>query len=140
MKGTAKTNGKNLKRTILFIIIEILIVSIAFLVFIWIKPASKRIYLPMFLNPFLIFSAAWLFISLIISKYNLRKAKKYKDIYIPILISNLTILAVITTLMYSYGAFHFSRMIVFGTIGLTTILELLLSYLYFSFKRELSLI
>ena len=130
-----KSANKKIKRTFIFILVDVLIITFSFLFFIWLKPASLRIYLPQFLEPFLIFTSAWLLISLIISKYNIRKAKKYKDIYIPILISNLTILAVITTLIYSFGVFHYSRLVVFGTIGLTTLLEFLFSYLYFSFKR-----
>lgn len=135
MKKNQKSKNQKRKRIIIFILIDVLIVTASFLFFIWLKPASKRIYLPTYYEPFLIFTSAWLIVSFIISKYDIRQARKFKDIYIPILISNLTILAVITTLIYSFGAFHFSRLIVFGTIGLTTLLEFLFSYIYFSYKR-----
>src|SRR5210317_1948617 len=94
---------KKIRRKLIYILIYVLIVTAAFLVFIWIKPASKRIYLPMYFNPFLFFSLVWLVISFIIGKYDLLKAKKPKDVVIPVFISNLTILAVITTLIYSFG-------------------------------------
>ena len=130
-----KQHKKNVNRIILFVILDILIVTISFLIFIWFKPASKRVYLPTYFNPFLFFTGVWLFISLIISKYNLRKAKNYREALVPIMISNLTILAVITTLIYSFGAFYYSRLIVFGTIFLATILEVVLAYVYISVKR-----
>lgn len=135
MEKNGKSVNRKLVRTVIFILVDILIITISFLIFIWIKPASKRVYLPRYLEPFLIFAAAWILVSLIISKFKINEARKLKDIYIPILISNFTILAVITTLIYSFGAFYFSRMIVFGTIGLTTFLELFFSYLYYSYKR-----
>lgn len=78
-----------------------------------------------------------MFVSLLISKYKLDKAFKFKDIYIPVLIANFTIVAVITTMMFSFGIFGYSRLIIFGTIILTTIIELLLGYLFFSIKRPL---
>ena len=71
-----KKPKNNLKRTIIFVLFDILIVTVSFLVFIWIKPASKRIYLPTYLEPFLIFTAAWLVVSLIISKYNFKKVRR----------------------------------------------------------------
>ena len=137
MKTANKSSGRNVKKAIVFLLIDVLIVSISFLVFVWIKPATLRIYLPNYFKPFLFFTSVWLFISVIISKYNIYKVRKYKDMYIPVLISNLTILAVITTLIYSFGAFHYSRLIVFGTILLASILELLLGYFYVSFKKPL---
>ncbi|MCF8402564.1 MAG: sugar transferase [Bacteroidales bacterium] len=115
--------------------IDILIVTLSFLIFIWIKPASRRIYLPTYFNPFLFFTFVWVFVSIIISKYNLFKAKNYKEVFIPVLISNLTILAVVTTLIYSFGVFNYSRLIVFGTMLVATLLELIFTWLYMSVKR-----
>ena len=126
---------KNIKRKTVYILIDFLIIFISFLFFAWIKPATVRIYLPTYINPFLFFSIVWLFISAIIAKYDLYKARKLKEVIIPILIANLTILAVVTTLIYSFGFFHFSRLIVFGTILLATLLEFLFGYVYFSYKK-----
>ncbi|MEZ5199011.1 MAG: hypothetical protein R2764_22310 [Bacteroidales bacterium] len=53
------------------------------------------------------------------------------------MITNLTILAVVTTLIYSFGVFHYSRLIVFGTILMATMIEFLFAYLYFSYKKPL---
>lgn len=135
MKPIQSNRKKNIRRRVFYILIDILIVTAAFLVFIWIKPASKRIYLPTYFNPFLFFTMVWLAVSFVISKYDLHKARKPKEALVPVLISNFTILAIVTTLIYSFGVFHYSRLIVFGTILLATILEIIFAYLYFSYKR-----
>ena len=124
-----------IRRKIIYIIIDILIVFFSFLFFAWIKPATVRIYLPTYFKPFLFFTAVWLIVSFIVAKYDIHKGRKPKDVLIPVIISNLTILAVTTTLIYSFGVFNYSRLIVFGTILMATILEILFSYIYFSYRR-----
>lgn len=62
------------------------------------------------------------------------RLKEYRDVSKLILRSNFTILAVITISMFIFGTFSFSREIVLGTILLTTILELISSYLAFQFR------
>jgi len=138
MENNKSNNRKAIiKRKIINILIDILIVFFSFLFFAWLKPATVRIYLPTYIQPFLFFEIVWLFVSVIIAKYNLHKARKPKDVIIPVIIANLTILAVITTLIYSFGAFHYSRLIVFGTILLATILEIGLGYLYLSYRTPI---
>ncbi|MBN2174668.1 MAG: sugar transferase [Bacteroidales bacterium] len=135
MKNVNSDNRKIIRRKIIFILLDFLIIFGSFMVFIWFKPASKRIYLPTYFNPFLFFSMVWLSVSVIIAKYDIHKARKPKHVIIPILITNLTILAIITTLIYSFGAFNYSRLIVFGTILLATVIEVILAYVYFSYKK-----
>lgn len=138
MENNKSNNRKAIiKRKIILIIIDVLIVFFSFLFFAWIKPATVRIYLPTYIQPFLFFELIWLFVSLLIAKYDLHKARKPKDVIIPIFIANITTLAVITTLIYSFGAFGYSRLIVFGTILLATILETGLGYLYFSYRTPI---
>jgi len=47
---------RNRRFQILYIIVDVLIVTLSFLLFIWIKPASKSYYLPEYYKPFLSFS------------------------------------------------------------------------------------
>jgi lipopolysaccharide/colanic/teichoic acid biosynthesis glycosyltransferase len=128
-------SAKIMKRKIMLIVIDSIIIFLSFLLFAWIKPATVRVYLPTYWRPFLFFGFVWLAVSVIIAKYDLHKARKPREVIVPVLIANLTILAVITTLIYSFGAFNYSRLIVFGTIILATILEVGFAYLYFSYKR-----
>lgn len=126
------------KRILTLMAIDFVIIAVSFLVFAWIKPATVRIYLPNYSLPFLFFGLIWLLVSVFISKYEIYRAKNSKDAVIPVLIANLTILAVITTLIYSFGMFSYSRLIIFGTILLSTLIEITLAYIYFSYLRPVS--
>jgi lipopolysaccharide/colanic/teichoic acid biosynthesis glycosyltransferase len=119
---------------ILYIFTDILLVLLSFLFFIWIKPASRTYYLPLYYRPFLIFLVIWLVVSWIIGKYDLIKIKKPKDIYAYTFISNITITGIITSLIYFNNLFSYSRLIVFGTIILSTILELFTGYIFSAYK------
>ncbi len=129
------SSRQKIRRKIALISIDILIIFISFLIFIWIKPASKRIYFPKYIDPFLFFAMVWVLVSVIISKFDTHKARKPKDVIVPIIIANFTILAITTTLIYYFDMFNFSRLIVFGTILLATLLEILFAYFYFSYKK-----
>ena len=134
MESNKKDGRKLFKRRLILIIIDVLIVFFSFLFFAWLKPATKRIYLPMFAEPFAYFEVVWIFVSLILGKFNIQDARRPKHVIIPILIANATVLAIVTTLMYSFGVFSYSRLIVFGTFLLSTILEILFGYIYFSYR------
>jgi lipopolysaccharide/colanic/teichoic acid biosynthesis glycosyltransferase len=138
MNNITNSRKKVFKRSFILILIDFSIITLSFLFFAWIKPATIRIYLPNYAVPFLLFSLVWLLVSIIISKYDIYKAKKSKEAIIPVIIANLTILAVITTLIYSFGMFYYSRLIVFGTIILSTLFEIVLAYFYFSYLRPVT--
>ena len=101
------------KRTIYYIIADILVVSVAFLFFIWIKPASKTFYLPQYYQPFLFFLFIWLSVSVAVDKYRLHKKRTYRDVLFPIILGDTIILATVTVLIYAFQQFQYSRMIVF---------------------------
>ncbi|MBN1337742.1 MAG: sugar transferase [Bacteroidales bacterium] len=130
-----KERQKIITRKTIYILIDVLIIFGSFLLFVWIKPATKRFYIPTYITPLFFFETVWVLVSLFISKYDFHKARKVKDVIVPIIIANVTITAVVITLIYSFGAFSYSRLIVYGTILLTTLLEIFISYFYFSYKK-----
>lgn len=125
---------RNRRFQLLYVIVDVLLVTLSFLIFIWIKPASKAYYLPQYIQPFIIFLLVWLLVSMIIGKYKLTKIKKPKDIYVYTLISNITIVGIILSLIYFNNLFSYSRLIVFGTIILSTIMELFIGYVFAAYK------
>lgn len=125
---------RNRRFQLLYIIVDVLLVMFSFLIFIWIKPASKSHYLPEYTQPFIIFLVVWVGVSAIIGKYQLSKIKKPKDIYVYTLISNITIVGIILSLIYFNNLFSYSRLIVFGTIILSTIFELFIGYIFAAYK------
>ena len=126
-----------MKRKLLFILIDLILVFVSFLFFAWIKPATVRVVLPQYWVPFAYFSLVWLLISIFLGKYNLDKAREGRDVYVPITISNFTILAVIAVMIYAFEYVFYSRLMVFGTIGMASILEVSLGLTYYAFKSAL---
>jgi len=116
-----------MKRRILLIFFDLVFVFVAFLVFAWIKPATIARVLPFYFDSFLIFLAVWLVSSLVTGKYILAKNYKLRDAFVTIFISNITVTAIVTTLIYFYSLFGYSRMIVFGTIILATLFEFVMA-------------
>ncbi len=125
---------RNQRFQVFYIIVDVLLVTLSFLFFIWLKPASKSYYLPEYYMPFLIFLAVWLIVSIVIGKYQLHKVRKPKDIYVYTLIANITIVGIITSLIFFNNLFSYSRLIVFGTIILSTVLELFIGYIFSAYK------
>ena len=123
------------KRTIYYIIIDLLVVTAAFLFFIWLKPGSRRVYLPMYYQPFLLFLFVWVSVSAVIDKYRLHKKDNMRDVLFPIFVGDFIILATITALIYASQQFQYSRLIVFGTIGVAFAIEIVLGYMLFTGKK-----
>ena len=125
------------RRTLAYFIIDILIVTAAFLIFIWIKPASRRLYLPNYLPSFLFFLALWVLVSISIDKYRLHKKQNLRDLLFPILAGDFIIFSAVVFLIAFFHHFGYSRMIVFGTMGLSFLAEVFLAYVYY-YNRKLS--
>ena len=119
-----------MKRKVLFVLLDLLFVLLAFLVMAWIKPATKSTVLPFYFNSFLIFLLVWLVASVVTGKYNFKKQYKLKDAFFSVLISNATVTAIVTTMIFFYRLFGYSRSIVFGTIILATLFELVLAIIF----------
>lgn len=122
-------------RVILFYIIDILLVTTSFLLFIWMKPASLRFYLPYYLEPFLIFLGIWLAASIPSKKYAYDDKRYLKDFLSPVIISDFIALSVITVMIVGFNHFAYSRMIVFGTIGMSIFLEIILFSLFYYHRK-----
>jgi lipopolysaccharide/colanic/teichoic acid biosynthesis glycosyltransferase len=123
------------KRVVMFYIIDILLVTISFLFFIWIKPASIRRYLPYYFEPFIIFLGIWLAASIPSHKYAYHDKKYLKDFLSPVLISDFIALSVVTVMITGFNHFAYSRMIVFGTIGLSIFFEIILFSLFYYHRK-----
>ena len=109
-------------------IIDIIALILSFLIMIWIKPASKRIYLPTYFIPFVIFLFIWVFTSLISQKYFAPERYKLTRAFAHILISNLIISGIAALLIFSFHLHLYSRLVVIGTILSTTFLALFFAF------------
>ena len=121
-----------MRKRLVFIGIDLLIFLSSYFIFAWIKPGTKDIYILGYYQPLSVFTAIWVVVSFLIEKYSIYKKSRFRDIQVAILISNFTILSIISILIYFFNIFY-SRLLVFGSVLLATAIEMVLSYMYFSF-------
>ena len=124
-----------MKNKLKFFLFDSLIVLSSFLFFIWLKPASKRIYLPQYSLPFIGFLVLWIILSVTFDKYNFRSKTTLKQYFSPVLKTSVTSLAITLLLIFIFDLLHYSRLIVLGTIILVTFLELLFSIILYSHRK-----
>lgn len=117
----------------IFMIIDVVLISIAFILMIWLKPTSVRHYLPQYIKPFFGFLLVWLLISLLAQKYSLETC--LKKVISKIIVTNFYIISFILILIYLLDRFHYSRLIVLGTICLSTLFEIFLISIYKSITK-----
>src|SRR6056297_553364 len=90
----------------------------------WIKPGDSLSYFPKYNIPLIVFISLWILISLVSKKYSAPQRLKLSRAFIYIIIVNLFITGIITLLMFLFQSQNYSRLIVFGTIGVAAIIEL----------------
>jgi len=115
---------------LLTILADILILGVSFLFWIWIKPGSKRYYLPTHLDFFIILAILWIFISLITGKLHRGKIINIKSLVYRTILSNTISLSVAVFLLFTFQQFGYSRMVILGTAGVATVLEILCGICY----------
>ncbi len=96
-------------------ILDIAIISFAFLFAAKVKPATLRV-IETYWRSFVPFSMIWLGTSFWGQKYSLRSAANGSELLRRIFKCNILAILFVLLLMYVMGRFHYSRMIVFGTI------------------------
>lgn len=109
---------------------DILFLTISFLFFAWIKPATAAVVLPKYIKPFVFFLLIWIIASLTAKKYVPQKFLNRREILYIILQSNFASLAVVAIFIYTFKLFSVSRSLLYGTIVATTCLEILAAWMY----------
>lgn len=125
---------------LLIVLIDIIIISASFLLFAWYKPSTIRIILPKYDNFYFGFVLIWISISYIVGKYNLLSFIKAVKLIKYMTITNLSIISTVAILLFALKVDEYSRVIVFGTITLSFILELLTFWLFYTQLKKNKLI
>ncbi len=133
MKSNPNTHRR---RSRIFLILDILSLTIAFIAVAWWKPATVRVVLPKYIGPFFVLSTTWLVTSAIVGKYNFRGAKTLSDKLSSVFFSNVTVLAIMLTLMSLLQIMNFSRLMVFGTVGIATVLEIIIIHQVIVYQKS----
>ena len=123
------------RKVTLLIAADISLITLSFLFFIWIKPASLRVYLPHYDEAFVLFLVIWMAASIPTQKYWPKGKVTFNDFMVPIIFSGLITLSTVCILIVGFNHFAYSRLIVFGTIASSLFFEILLFSLYYYYRR-----
>jgi len=123
------------RKVTLFIAAGISLIALSFLFFIWIKPASMRVYFPHYDEAFVLFLVIRMAVSIPIRKYSHKGKVLFNDFMVPIIFSDIIILSAVCMLIVGFNHFAYLRLIVFGTIASSLLLEILLFSLYYYYQR-----
>lgn len=122
-------------RRFILLIIDLLLLLAGFCLSISLKPNGLNYYINNYGTPLLVFVFAWGVSSIVIGKFVLA-GKDFSPVFKRIILSNLVTLAIVTSIMFFFYSYSFSRIIVLGTIGFTTILEFFTYGIWFLFKQS----
>lgn len=109
---------------------DLLIVSASYLLCVGLKPGSGNAYFSEYATSFLLFFLIWIGVSLSLDKFNLNIVPNWNIMLRKILIANVLIFFTITSMMYLFQSFNYSRFIVLGTVGIATLFELIAGSFY----------
>ncbi len=124
-----------IKNKIFFLIIDIFIFTISLAIITWIKESLRGITLTEYFYPIIGFLFIWILISFIGDKFEIQNKKKLSLLIIPVIKTDLIILSVILIINFSIKLHFDSRLLVFGTILLSSFFEILFCIVYFFNKR-----
>lgn len=114
--------------------VDILLVAISYAITVLAKPNASTAYFIKYSFSFAGYLALWLIVSFINKKYRIEGYHSPKEVYWTIIKTNLVIVALTALVMYGLRDMQYSRMIVFGTTGIATLLEFFFFYLFYSLK------
>lgn len=114
--------------------LDIGIVLFAFAIVAWFRNGTRRVLVD-YAKPVLGLSLAWVGAGLIGGKFSIKNKPRLKSLWTSIIKNDAMAIAVVFSAMFFFHRFEYSRYVVFGTIGLTIFIELIIfGLLYYSFK------
>ncbi len=119
------------KAYIIFLI-DLLILFISFLICIWIKPGSGKNYFIDYSGEFVIFILIWAISSFFFKKYSTLLTNNNGGAFRAIIISNIFAFAIVSSMMYVSRIAYYSRMVVIGTIGIASLIEILSGTIFYA--------
>ena len=119
------------------LIADIIFLTVSFLIMVWSKPASLRVYLPSHTPFFLALALMWIIVSLMNGKMHRGKIINFTTLFTRVITSNVIATSITALVMYVLRDYDYSRTIVLGTAILATILELTFGSVYIAYKKAL---
>ncbi len=120
---------------VLTILMDIIILAISFVLMVWMKPASKAHYLPSHMDFFIILAVVWVIISVVGGKMHRGKVTNLRSLLYRTLLCNFMSLAVAVFFIIAFNMAGHSRLIMFGTVLLATVIELVVGVIYLAMQK-----
>lgn len=117
------------------IIADILILSVSFILMIWLKPLGIKSYIPSHLPIFIILAVIWVIVSLINGKIGKGQIVNLRSLFYRVISSNIISISVPALLMYTLREVSYSRTVVLGTALTATILEFIAGTIWLAFSK-----
>lgn len=112
------------------LIIDILILSGAYMFTAVMKPVMVSYMSNRYMVGFGVMLGLWIISSFYFGKYSISRKENPKFLIRNIIVPNLVAMAFVAFIIYAFNTTFFSRMMVFGTVGLATLVELMVFSLY----------
>lgn len=119
------------KKPFYILIYDILLVTGSFLLMTWLRPVDAK-YMLRYIEPFIIFLSIWLAASFSFKKYRNLREKSLRKITWDILSANLVAISICAIVIYGFRIDYFSRTMVFGTVALANVFELIGGFLVYN--------
>jgi len=119
------------RRQLIIYTLDIVILAASYLLMAAYKPSTKNYLTDEYLVAFVFLLITWTTASLYFQKYRIKKKHAFSRVLRNILLPNFISLGLLTVLMVGLQVTNFSRLILFGTIGIATLVELFLGNVYF---------
>jgi lipopolysaccharide/colanic/teichoic acid biosynthesis glycosyltransferase len=119
------------RKTLIIFILDLLVLVFAFLLMVAYKPGSRNYLSLNYILGFSFLLVTWIVSSLSFKKYTITREIPLLSLLKNILVSNIATLAAISLLFVALQLTGYSRLVLFGTIIITTVAELIFSNLHY---------
>ena len=118
-----------LRPRLTLLIFDFLLIGISYLLIIWFKGNPGSYLSQQYLYGLALFTLIWISLSAAFKKY-FPKHPPWESSTAHIIVINLLIFGTLSIIMYGFRSLEYSRLIIFGTIGLLTLLEIIVNKIY----------
>ncbi|MCK4921125.1 MAG: sugar transferase [Bacteroidales bacterium] len=119
------------RRALTILLIDQIILMMAFMSMVLYKPGSLNYLTPRYFAGFGLLFFSWAFASIYFGKYRFMKKHTLLRLINRIIISDLAALSIVSVFVIAFNISGYSRLILFGTVGIAAIAEIIISNFYF---------
>ena len=119
------------RRQFIIYIVDVVILTLSYLLMAAYKPATLNYLSEGYLIAFVVLLVTWTTTSLYFGKYIFKKKHNFSRFLKNLFLPNFISLGIVTVVIVGFQLTYFSRLVLFGTIGMATLVELFIGNLYF---------